>query len=151
KLPNGKMRGAVVVRMPPQFLDKFVFDLRRELTKSGELKNQRIISLDVTKQYTDIESRLRAARTMEDRLIQIIKIGKGEIKDLVAAERELGVWRTKIEEMEGEIRYYNNQVSLATLTIAMQEKELQTPTAIVVTETVTMRIEVEEVAKAHQI
>src|SRR5262249_20174757 len=56
KLANGKMRGAVVVRMPPQFLDKFVMDLRRELAKSGELKNQRIISLDVTKQYTDIES-----------------------------------------------------------------------------------------------
>ena len=92
------------------------------MAKSGELKNQRIISMDVTKQYTDIESRLRAARTMEERLIQIIKIGKGEIKDLVAAERELGVWRTKIEEMEGEIRYYGNQVSLSTLTIQARRK-----------------------------
>jgi hypothetical protein len=150
KLPNGKMRGSIVVRMPPQFLDKFVLDLRRELAKSGELKNQRIISLDVTKQYTDIESRLRAARTMEDRLIQIIKIGKGEIKDLVAAERELGIWRTKIEEMEGEIRYYANQVSLSTLTITLYEKEILAPTAIVVTETVRMRLEVDDVAKAHQ-
>jgi hypothetical protein len=150
KLPNGKMRGAVVVRMPPQFLDKFVLDLRRELAKSGELKNQRIISLDVTKQYTDIESRLRAARTMEERLIQIIKIGKGEIKDLVAAERELGVWRTKIEEMEGEIRYYANQVSLSTLTISLAEKEILAPTAVVVTEYVRMRLEVDDVAKAHQ-
>lgn len=151
KLPNGKMRGSVVVRMPPQYLDKFVLDLRREMAKSGELKNQRIVSLDVTKQYTDIESRLRAARTMEDRLIQIIKIGKGEIKDLVAAEKELGVWRTKIEEMEGEIRYYANQVALSTLTIQLAEKEIQTPTAIVVTETVKMRLEVDDVAKAHQI
>ncbi len=151
KLANGKMRGSVVVRMPPQYLDKFVFELRHELAKSGELKNQRIISLDVTKQYTDIESRLRAARTMEDRLIQIIKIGKGEIKDLVAAERELGVWRTKIEEMEGEIRYYSNQVSLSTLTITLSEKEILAPTAIVVTESVRMRLEVDDVAKSHQI
>src|ERR1019366_3975458 len=150
KLPNGKMPGAIVVRMPPQFLDKFVLDLRRELAKSGELKNQRIISLDVTKQYTDIESRLRAARTMEDRLIQIIKIGKGEIKDLVAAEHELGIWRTKIEEMEGEIRYYSNQVSLSTLTISLAEKEILAPTAIVVNETVKMRLEVDDVAKSHQ-
>jgi len=151
KLPNGKMRGAVVVRMPPQYLDKFVLDLRREMAKSGELKNQRIISMDVTKQYTDIESRLRAARTMEDRLIQIIKIGKGEIKDLVAAEKELGVWRTKIEEMEGEIRYYGNQVSLSTLTIQLVEKEIRAATAIVVTESVRMRLEVDDVAKSHQI
>jgi hypothetical protein len=150
KLPNGKMRGSVVVRMPPQFLDKFVYDLRRELAKSGEMKNQRIISQDVTKQYTDIESRLRAARTMEERLIQIIKIGKGEIKDLVAAERELGVWRTKIEEMEGELRYYANQVALSTLTISLYEKEILAPTALVVAESVRMRLEVDDVAKAHQ-
>jgi Domain of unknown function (DUF4349)/Putative zinc-finger len=150
KLPNGKMKGAIVVRMPPQYLDRFVLDLRRELAKSGELKNQRIISLDVTKQYTDIESRLRAARTMEDRLIQIIKIGKGEIKDLVAAERELGVWRTKIEEMEGEIRYYANQVSLSTLTIQLYEKEILAPTALVVSESVRMRLEVDDVARAHK-
>jgi hypothetical protein len=151
KLANGKMRGSIVVRMPPQFLDQFVLDLRRELAKSGELKNQRIVSLDVTKQYTDIESRLRAARAIEERLINIIKTGKGEIKDLVAAEKELGVWRTKIEEMEGEIRYYGNQVALSTLTITLNEKEILAPTAIVVTERVSMRLEVEDVAKAHQI
>ena len=150
KLANGKTKGSVIVRMPPQHLDKFIYDLRRELAKTSELKNQRLGSLDVTKQYTDIESRLRAARAIEERLINIIKTGKGEIKDLVAAEKELGIWRTKIEEMEGEIRYYANQVALSTLTITLIEKEILAPTAIVVTETVTIRIEVDEVAKAHQ-
>ena len=150
KLANGKTKGSVIVRMPPQLLDKFIYDLRRELAKSSDLKNQRLGSLDVTKQYTDIESRLRAARAIEDRLIAIIKTGKGEIKDLVAAEKELAVWRTKIEEMEGEIRYYANQVALSTLTISLYEKEIQAPTSIVVTETVIIRIEVDEVAKAHQ-
>src|SRR5205807_203253 len=72
-------------------------------------------------------------------------------KDLVAAERELGVWRTKIEEMEGEIRYYANQVSLSTLTIALYEKEILAPTAIVVSESVRMRLEVDDVARAHKI
>jgi hypothetical protein len=147
KLPNGKMKGAVVVRMPPQFLDKFILDLRGGL-KNSELKSQRIGSSDVTKQYTDVESELRAARTMEDRLIKIIQTGKGEVKDLVAAERELGIWRTKIEKMEGEKRYYDNQVSLSTLTINLTEKEIQMPFALVTSETVKMRIEVEEVNKA---
>ena len=149
KLPNGKMRGAVVVRMPPQHLDKFIADLRGLLTgQNGELKSQRIGSQDVTKQYTDIESELRAARAVEGRLIEIIKTGKGEVKDLIAAERELGIWRTKIEKFEGEIRYYNNQVSLSTLTINLAEKEIQTPYALVTSETVQMRIEVENVTKA---
>src|SRR5262249_49112419 len=31
KLPNGKVRGSVVVRVPPEHLDGFVLDLRKEL------------------------------------------------------------------------------------------------------------------------
>ncbi|MCI0684666.1 MAG: DUF4349 domain-containing protein [Gemmataceae bacterium] len=150
KLPNGKMKGSIVVRMPPEHLDKFVLNLRKDLAKAGELKSQRVGSQDVTKQYTDIESRLRAARAMEERLIKIIQNGKGEIKDLIAAERELGVWRTKIEEYEGEIRYYNNQVALSTLTITAYEREIRAAAAMVITEQVTMKIETDDVEKSLQ-
>src|SRR6202035_4409931 len=110
----------------------------------------RIASQDVTKQYTDLESRLRAARTMEERLLRIIKEGKGEIKDLLNAEKELGVWRTRIEEFEGELRYYANMVALSTLNILLYEKEIRAPYATVETERVNMGIEVEDVDKALQ-
>jgi hypothetical protein len=150
KLPNGKVRGSVVVRMPPQLLDKFILDLRRELGKTGELKSQRIGSQDVTKAYTDTESELRASRAVEARLLDIIKTGKGEIKDLIAAERELGTWRVKIEKMEGEIRYYNNQISLSTLTITLYEKEIQAASALVVNGKAQVRIEVDDVTKARE-
>ena len=150
KLPNGKVRGSVAVRVPPEHLDSFVLDLRKELGKQGELKGLRIGSQDITKQYTDLESRLRAARAMEERLLQIIKSGQGQIKDLLAAEKELGVWRTRIEEFEGELRYYQNLVSLSTLTITLYEKEIRSPYAIIQTERVQMGIEVEDVDKAHR-
>jgi 5-hydroxyisourate hydrolase-like protein (transthyretin family) len=150
KLANGKVRGSIVVRMPPDQLDQFILDLRKELAKAGELKNQRLGSEDITKQYMDLESRLRAARTMEQRLLNIIKEGKGQIKDLLQAEKELGVWRTKIEEMEGELRYYSNLVSLATLTIKLYEKDIRTAALITENERVQAGIEVEDVEKAHK-
>jgi hypothetical protein len=150
KLPNGKVRGSVAVRVPPEHLDSLVLDLRKELGKQGELKGLRIGSQDITKQYTDLESRLRAARAMEERLLQIIKSGQGQIKDLLAAEKELGVWRTRIEEFEGELRYYQNLVSLSTLTITLYEKEIRSPYAILQTERVQMGLEVEDVEKAHR-
>jgi hypothetical protein len=150
KLANGKVRGTVVVRVPPERLDGLVLDLRKELGKTGELRSQRIGSQDITKQYTDLESRLRAARAMEERLLQIIKTGKGEIKDLLAAEKELGVWRTRIEEIEGELRYYANQVGLSTLSITLVEKEIRSPFEISATEQVRMNIEVEDVEKAQK-
>jgi hypothetical protein len=147
KLANGKVKGSVVVRVPPESLDTLVLDLRRDLGKGGELKGQRIGSQDITKQYTDLESRLKAARTMEQRLLQIIKEGKGEIKQLLEAEKELGNWRTKIEEFEGEIRYYANQVSLSTLTVTLTEKEIKTAADVVESERVSAGIEVEDVDK----
>ena len=150
KLANGKMKGSVVVRMPPEQLDGFVLDLRKDLGKVGELKGQRIGSQDITKQYTDLESRLKAARTMETRLLNMIKEGKGEIKQLLEAEKELGVWRTRLEEYEGELRYYSNQAALSTLTIALTEKEIRAAVGLTETERVQAGIEVEDVDKALQ-
>jgi hypothetical protein len=148
KLPNGKVRGSVVVRVPPEHLDSLVAGLRKELGKMGELKGQRIGSQDITKQYIDLESRLKAAKTMEDRLLKIIRDGKGEIKDLLLAEKELGVWRTRIEEVEGELRYYSNLVSLSTLTVTLAEKEIRTAAAVTETERVQAGIEVDDVDQA---
>jgi hypothetical protein len=150
KLANGKMRGNVVVRMPPERLDDFVLELRQSLGKTGELKGQRIGSEDVTKRYTDLESELKAHRTMVERLLSIIKDGKGQVKDLLAVEKDLGVYREKIEKIEGELRYYSNLASLSTLSITLQEKEIRAAAAYTETEQVKTGIEVEDVEKAYQ-
>src|SRR5262249_30300371 len=150
KLPSGKVRGSITVRIPPDQLDALVLDLRRELGKGGDLKGVKLASSDVTKMYTDLESRLRAARTVEQRLLQIIKEGKGEIKQLVEAEREVAVWRTKIEELEGEIRYYSNLAAFSTLTVTLTEKEVKAAVAATERERVQAGVEVEDVDKAYQ-
>jgi hypothetical protein len=148
KLANGKMRGVVVVRVPPEHLDRLVLDLRLELGKTGELKGQRIGSEDVSKAYTDLDSELRAARTMEERLLKIIREGKGQIKELLEAEHALGEWRTKIERLEGELRWLANQVALSTLTVKLAEKEIRTAAAVAESERVQAGIEVDDVEKA---
>ncbi len=146
KLPNGKVRGTVVVRCPPESLDRLVLQLRA----LGELKSQRIGSQDVSKMYSDLESRLRAARTMEERLLKILKDGSGPVKDLLNVERELGEWCTRIESIEGEIRYYNNLISQSTLTLTLYEKDIRALFGVTETERVEMGLEVEDVEKAHR-
>jgi hypothetical protein len=145
KLNNGKVRGTVVVRVPPERLDTLVLKLRA----LGDLKSQKISAQDVTKVYYDLESELKAARAMEERLLNIIKSGKGEIKDLLAAEKELGVYRNKIEKFEGEIRYYNNLVSFSTLSITSVERDIRKAAFASQTEQVNMGIESEDVEKAR--
>ncbi|HSV15024.1 MAG TPA: DUF4349 domain-containing protein [Tepidisphaeraceae bacterium] len=145
KLPNGKVKGTVTLRVPPERLDALVLSLRA----LGDLKSQQISAQDITKQYTDIQSQLTAARAMESRLLELIKSGNGAIKDLLAAEKELGVWREKIEQAEGEIRYYNNLVSLSTLSITIYERDIKTPAAATETETADVGIEAEDVEGAR--
>jgi hypothetical protein len=145
KLPNGKVRGSISVRVPPERLDTLVLSLRA----LGDLKSQQINAADITKEYTDIQSELTADRAMQDRLLELIHDGKGSVKDLLAAENELGEWRTKIEKAEGMIRYYNGQVALSTLTITMTERDIQTPATAIETETADVGIEADDVERAR--
>jgi hypothetical protein len=145
KLANGKVKGTVVVRVPPDHLDTLVLKLRG----IGDLKSQKITAQDITKQYTDLESELRAARAMQDRLLDIIKNGKGAVKDLLEAEKQLGVWREKIEQVEGELRYDNNLVSLSTLSISLIERDIKSAAFSSINEQVTIALETEKVEEAY--
>jgi glycine cleavage system regulatory protein len=145
KLPNGKVRGNVTVRVPPDNLDTLVMKLRA----LGDLKSQKLGSTDIGKEYTDLESQLRAARAMEERLIDMIKKANGKVADLLEAEKELGNWRTKIETIQGQLNYYNNLVSMATLTISAYEKDIRTPASASEMEEINAGIETEDVEAAR--
>ena len=145
RLPNGKMSGTVEVRVPPDHLDVLVLKLRA----LGDLKSQKITAEDITKQYTDLNSELRADRAMEERLLDLIQNGKGQIKDLLAAEKELGEWRTKIEKITGELNYDDSLIAYSTLELTLTEKNIQTPALASQTETVDMGVETEDVEKAR--
>ncbi len=145
KLANGKVRGQIIVRIAPDHLDAFIMQLRA----LGDLKSQRIGSADVTKEYTDLESELRSCRAMEERLLEMIKTGKGAIKDLLEAEKELAVWRGKIEKIIGQMKYFDNQVSLSTLTITLMERDIRTAAATVEQEAISAGVEADDVEKAR--
>lgn len=145
KLPNGKVHGAIVIRVPPEQLDGVLAQLRLV----GEVRSQNIQSEDVTRHFVDTEGQLRAARAVESRLLDIIKNGKGEVKDLVAAEKELGEWRTKIESLEGELRYVSNQVAYSTVTLSLAEKDIKAAATAVQTEEVNAAVEAADVSRAR--
>jgi hypothetical protein len=144
-LPNGKVRGMLVLRLPPEQLDGVLARLRGV----GELKSENIESADVTRHYVDTEGQLKAARAVEERLLDLIKNGKGAMKDIGAAEKELGDWRTKIESLEGELRYLSSQVAYSTLTLTVAERDIRAAATAVETESVTAAVEVADVSAAR--
>jgi hypothetical protein len=145
KQANGKLRGEVVVKVLPDNLDRFLQKLRG----IGELKNQALTTEDVTKAYFDTESRLKNARLMEQRLIEILKTKSKDVADLLAVEKELGRVREEIETRQGELKLMDSQVQFATVTIQLAEKNMNIPAAFLLKEKAQLSLYATEVEKTY--
>ena len=145
KQENGKLRGEVVVKVLPDNLDRFLQKLRG----IGELKNQALTTEDVTKAYFDTESRMKNARLMEQRLIEILKTKSKDVADLLSVEKELGRVREQIEQMQGELKFMDSQVAFATVTITLAEKNMNIPAAFLLKERASLALYAIEVEKTY--
>ncbi len=145
KQANGKLRGTVVVKVLPDNLDRFLLKLRG----LGELKNQALTTEDVTKQYFDTESRMKNARLMEQRLIEILKTKSKDVADLLEVEKELGRVREEIETMQGELKFMDSQVQFATVTVHLSEKNMNIPAAFLLKERAQFALYAPEVEKTY--
>ncbi len=145
KQANGKLRGQVIVKILPENLDRFLQKVRG----LGELKNQTLGTEDVTKAYFDTDARLKNARVMEQRLIEMLKTKTGKVADLLQVEKELGRVREEIEKMQGELKYWDSQVQFATVTISLAEKDLEEPAAFLLKERAQLALYTPEVEKVY--
>jgi len=145
KQANGKLRGEVVVKVLPENLDHFLQKLRG----LGELKNQTLGTEDVTKTYFDTDARLKNARVMEQRLIDMLKTKTGKVSDLLQVEKELGRVREEIEKMQGELKYWDSQVQFATVTISLAEKDMEEPAAFLLKERSQLALYAPDVEKIY--
>jgi len=145
KQANGKLRGQVVVKVLPENLDRFLQKVRG----LGELKNQTLGTEDVTKAYFDTDARLKNARVMEQRLIDMLKTKTGKVSDLLQVEKELGRVREDIEKMQGELKYWDSQVQFATVTVSLAEKDMEEPAAFLIKERSQLALYAPDVEKIY--
>jgi hypothetical protein len=145
KQANGKLRGQVVLKVLPANLDL----LLQKLRTVGELKNQTLGTEDVTKAYLDTDARLKNARVMEQRLIEMLKTKTGKVSDLLQVEKELGRVREEIEKMQGELKYWDSQVQFATVTISLAEKDMEEPAAFLLKERAQLALYAPDVEKIY--
>jgi hypothetical protein len=116
---SGRQRGSLVLRIPA---DRFA-DALGALKRLGLVKAEQVSSQDVTKAYADLETRLRVKRETLERLRDILRRQTGKLSDVLEVEREIGRVTEEIEQMEGERRYYDQQLALSTLSLELLEPE----------------------------
>ena len=145
KQANGKLRGQIVVKVLPDNLDRFLQKIRG----LGDLKNQTLGTEDITKAYFDTDARLKNARVMEQRLIEMLKKKSEDINDLLQVEKELGRVREEIEKMQGDLKFWDSQVQFATVTIQLVEKDMEEPAAFLLKERAQLALYAPDVEKIY--
>ncbi len=116
---TGKRRGTVTLRIPARAFD----ETRSGLGQLGQVRAETFTTQDVTKAYSDLETRLRVKRETLGRLVDLLRNRTGRLSDVLEAEREIARVNEEIEQMEGERRFYDQQVSLSTLTLELHEPQ----------------------------
>jgi hypothetical protein len=106
------------LRIPSARFDDVVAKLR----PLGEVQDERTQAEDISESYYDMESRLKNARILEARVIDLVKNHSGPIADLLQIERELGRIREEIERMDGRIRSWDNLLAMSTLRVTLDTR-----------------------------
>lgn len=110
----------MTVRVPAAKFNESLDEIRKV---SNRVIVETISGQDVTEEFVDIEARLKAKKALEAQFIEIMKQSK-TVADALQVQRELANVRGEIEQIEGRLRFLENQTSLSTIKI-----RLQSPTA----------------------
>ena len=108
-------QATITVRVPAERLNEAIEQIKANAT---EVRNVYVSGEDVTAQYTDLESRLRALEAAEAQLSQIMLDAK-RTEDVMMVYNQLMLVQTEIEVVKGQMRYYEESASLSALTVEL--------------------------------
>ncbi len=114
-----QMRSASLeIRMPSARFEQTM----QSLGTIGEIESRNVSSEDVGEEFVDIEARMKNARRLEERLIELLANRTGKLSDVLSVERELARVREEIERSEGRMRYLRTRAAVSTIHVNMHER-----------------------------
>jgi hypothetical protein len=92
------------------------------IAKLGDVVQREESVEDVSDQFYDLQSRLRNAKAVRDRLEELLKQAK-DVNEALAVQRELGKINADIESMEGKLKRLRELIAFSTITVHMRAPE----------------------------
>ena len=120
----------ITVRVPAEKLDEALATIKGLVKdEKKDILSEDVSGQDVTKEVTDLESRLRNLQAAEVQLLEIME-NADTTEDVIAIFRELTSIRTEIEVIQGQIKYYRESASLSAINVNLQAEEALEPITI---------------------
>lgn len=114
---NGDIGSVYTIKVPAEGFMSFVD--RLEAIPNVEFQRE-ISGKDVSEEYVDLESRLKARRLVEDRLLSMMeKATKAD--DLLKFSSQLAEVQEQIEQITGRIRYLDANVAFSTIELRVYQ------------------------------
>ncbi len=115
---SGSHSASVTVRVPAARLDQVITQIKGLATN---VDRESVEVRDVTREYIDLDARLRNAQAEETQYLQILKRAT-TIKDTLDVTEKLSDVRGRIEQLQGEMKFLTAQVDMSTLEISLRSE-----------------------------
>lgn len=117
----------VTVRIPAERLDDALQQIKAMVPDSKtDILNENVSGQDVTKEFTDTQSRLNNLKAAESQLVKIMESAT-KTEDVLSVFRELTNVRGQIEVLQGQLNYYKDASRLSAVSVHLEAKEAIKP------------------------
>lgn len=107
--------GAITIRVPAEKLDAALSQIKADAV---EVRNENRSGQDVTDQYVDLQSRLKAKQAAEQKLLQIMEKAE-KTEDVLNVFYQLSAVQSDIEVLKGQIKYYEQAAALSAISVTL--------------------------------
>jgi hypothetical protein len=123
---SGSRSASVTVRVPAARLDSVIAQVK---ALAISVDRESVEARDVTREYIDLDARLRNAQAEEAQYLQILKRAT-TIKDTLDVTEKLSDVRGQIEQMQGEMKLLTSQIDMSTLEVSLRAEADETVAGI---------------------
>jgi hypothetical protein len=118
--------GSITIRVPSKQLDEALEKIKKDVV---EVTYENRSGEDVTSQYVDLQSRLKAKQAAEKKLLEFLEAAT-DTEDALAVYVQLQQIQSEIEVLKGQIKYYEESAALSAISIRLVAEETVKPIEI---------------------
>ena len=110
--------GTIILKVPQSYFQSYLTEIEK---KSIKVVQKSITGNDVSEEFVDLESRLKAKEAVENRLLTLMEQAT-KTEDLLKISNDLSRVQEEKEQIQGRMKYLKNNVDYSTVTIYLEEQ-----------------------------